>query len=69
MPKISGYRKTFKVEDKSNTLLSFLTDGEKLLENWKAIWAKIEDLKWHKLKALLVYDDRYIKTKKNNIWR
>ena len=36
LPKISGYVKTFKVKDgdkdKSNKLLSFRTDGEKLLE-------------------------------------
>ena len=29
----------------------------------RAIWTKIEDLKNIKLKALPVYDDRYIKTK------
>ena len=34
-----------------------------LLEKYKAIWAKIEDLKKIKLNALPVYDDRYIKTK------
>ena len=39
MPKMSGYVKTFKVEDKINKLMSFHRDDEKLLE--KAIWTKI----------------------------
>ena len=34
----------------------------KLLEKHKTIWTKIEDLKNIKSNALLVYDDRYIKT-------
>ena len=34
-----------------------------LLEKYKTIWTKIEDLKNIKLNALLVYDDRYVKTK------
>ena len=62
-----GYIKTFKVKDgrkgKSNKLISFSVDDEKLLEKYKAIWTKIEDLKNVKLNALLVYDDKYIKTK------
>ena len=37
MPKISGYVKTFKVEDKINKLMSFRIDDEKLLEKYKAI--------------------------------
>ena len=37
MPKISGYVKTFKVEDKINKLMSFCIDDEKLLEKYKAI--------------------------------
>ena len=45
MPKIRGYVKAFKVEDKLNKWMSFLVDGEKLLEKYKAIWTKIEDLK------------------------
>ena len=44
MPKMSGYVKTFNVEDKNNKLMSFRW-GEKLLEKYKAIWTKIEDLK------------------------
>ena len=63
MPKISGYIKTFKVKEGNNKLMSFRTDDDKLLENYKAIWAKLEDLKNIKLNALPVYDDRYIKTK------
>ena len=38
-------------------------NDEKLLEKDKTIWTKIEDLKNIELKALPVYDDRYIKTK------
>ena len=67
MPKMSGYIKTFKVkeghEDKSNKLMFFRIDVEKLLEKYKAISPKIEDLKNIELNALPVYYDRYIKTK------
>ena len=67
MPKMSGYVKTFKVKDgdkdKNNKLMLFRKDDEKLLEKYKAIWTKVEDLKNIKLNALPVYDDRYIKTK------
>ena len=46
--KMNGYVKTFKVndrdKDKSNKLMSFRTDHEKLLEKYKAIWNKIEEL-------------------------
>ena len=65
MPKISGYVKAFKVKDrdkdKNNKLMSFGTDDEKLLEKYKAIWTKIEDLKNIELNALPVYDDKSIK--------
>ena len=44
LPKTSGYVKTFKVKDKKNKLMSFRND-EKLLEKYKTIWTKIEDLK------------------------
>ena len=64
---MSGYVKTFKVKDgdkdKNNKLMLFRKDDEKLLEKYKAIWTKVEDLKNIKLNALPVYDDRYIKTK------
>ena len=67
MPKMSGYVKTFKVKegdrDKNNKLMPFRLDDEKLLENYKAVWTKVEDLKKIQLNALPVYDDRYIKTK------
>ena len=67
MPKMSGYVKTFKVKDgdkdKNNKLMSFCIDDEKLIEKYKAILIKIEDLKNIKLNALPVYDDRYIKAK------
>ena len=49
MPKMSRYAKAFKVKeehkDKNNKLMSFHIDDEKLLEKYKAIWTKIEDLK------------------------
>ena len=61
--KMSGYVKTFKVEDKINKLMSFRIDNEKLLEEYKAIWTKIEDSKNIELDALTVFDNRYIKTK------
>ena len=46
--------------------MSFRIDDEKVLEKYKAIWNRIEDLKNNELNAslcLIVYDDRYIKTK------
>ena len=63
MPKMRGYVKTFKVEDKINKLISFHIDDEKLLEKYKTTWIKIENLKNIELNALPVSDDRYIKTK------
>ena len=40
--------KTFKVKDedkdKNNKLMSFRVDNEKLLEKYKTIWTKTEDL-------------------------
>ena len=38
--------------------MSFCINDKKLLEKYKAIWTKLEDLP--------VYDDRYIKTKIRN---
>ena len=59
---MSGYVKTFKVKegdkDKNNKLLTFHIDDEKVLEKYKAIWTKIEDLKNIELNSLPVYDDR-----------
>ena len=43
--------------------MSFLIDDEKLLETYKTICTKIEELRNIDLNALPVYDDRYIKTK------
>ena len=43
MPEMSGYVKTFKFKKGNNKLISFRIDDEKLLENYKAIWTKIED--------------------------
>ena len=43
--------------------MSFRIDDEKLLEKYKIIWTKIEDLKNIELNDLPVYDDRYKKTK------
>ena len=60
---MSGYVKTFKVKEGNNKIMSFRIDDEKLLEKYKAIRIKIEDLKNIKLNALPVHDDRYIKTK------
>ena len=49
LPKMSGYVKTFKFKegdkDKNNKLMSFCKDDEKLLEKYKTIQTKIEDLK------------------------
>ena len=62
-----GYLDKIKVKDgdkdENNKLMSFCIDDEKLLEKFKAIWTKIEDLKNIVVNALPVYDDRYIKTK------
>ena len=42
---MSGYVKTFKVENKINKLMSFRIPDEKLLEKHRPIWTNIEDLK------------------------
>ena len=43
-----------------NRLTCFRLDDEKLLEKYKAIWTKIEDLKTINLNVLSVHDNRYI---------
>ena len=43
--------------------MSFRRHDEKLLEKYKTIWTKIEDLKNIELNVLPVYDDRFMKTK------
>ena len=63
MPKMSGYVKIFKVEGKISKLKSFRIDDEVLLEKYKSIWTRIEDLKYIKSNALPVFGDRYIKWK------
>ena len=60
---MSGCIKIFKVEDKISKLMSFRIYHNKLLEIYKSIWTKIEDLKNIGLNALPDYDDRCIKTK------
>ena len=67
LPKMTGYIETSKgksgVKNKNNKLMSLLIDDYKLLEKYKNIWIKIEDLQNIELDALPVYDGRYIKTK------
>ena len=62
MTEMSGYVKTSKVKGgdkvKNKKLISFRIDDNKLLEKYKAIWTKIEDLKNIELNSLPVYDDR-----------
>ena len=58
---MGGYVKTF--TDKNNRLMSFSMDNDKLLEKYKTIWTKIDNLRNIELNTLPVYDDRYIKTK------
>ena len=66
LPKMSGYVKTFKVKgedkDKYNKLISFCIDEYNMLEEYRSIWNKTEDLENIELNVLPVYDDRYIKT-------
>ena len=54
LPKMNGYVKTFKFKDgdehekkkkKKEKLIPFHIDDKKLLEKYKNIWTKIEDLK------------------------
>ena len=43
--------------------MSFHIDDDKLLEKYKIIWIKTEDLQYFEFNTLLVYDDRYLKNK------
>ena len=45
MAKISGYVKTFRVEDKNNNLMSFHIDDKKVLGKYKSICTKSQALK------------------------
>ena len=60
MPKISGYVKKIKVEDKINKLVSFIIDDDMLLEKYESIWTKIENIRNIELNALPGYDDKCI---------
>ena len=53
--KMGGYVKTFR--DKNNRLMSFSIDNDKLLEKYKTIWTKIDNLRNIELNTLLAYDD------------
>ena len=46
--------------NKSNKIMSFDINDDKLLEKYVTIFTKIEDLKTSELNALPVYDNRYI---------
>ena len=67
LPIKKRYVKKFKFKvidkDKNNKLMSFQIYDEKLLEKYKAIWTKVQDLKNVELNALPIYHDRCIKTK------
>ena len=62
-PKMSGYVKTFKIQDKdkdkNNKLMFFRLDDGKLLEKHKTIWTNIENLKNIDLNALTSCYDIY----------
>ena len=51
--------KSFK--DKNNKMKFLRIDDDKLLEKYKTIWTKIEDLKNTEMNALPIYDNRYMK--------
>ena len=64
---MTGYVQIFKVnygdEDKSNKLMSFRKDDEKLLEKYKTILTNVEDLKSSEMDVLPIRDVRYAKSK------
>ena len=66
LSKVSEYIKTFKdkggEKNKNNKLLFLSTDNDKLLEKYKNIWTKIEDLINIEVDVLPVYDNKYVKT-------
>ena len=67
MSKMSWHVTTFKVkegdEDKSNKLMSFRIENEKILGKYKAFWSKIKNFKNIELIAIPVYNDKHRKTK------
>ena len=64
---LKWYVNIFKVKDKDKNkkLMPFRINNRNLLDKYKTIWTKIDDLKDIKLNVLLVYEDGYIKI--NNI--
>ena len=65
---MTGYVRTSKNKDRDkeknkNDKLSFRIDDEKLLEKYKTIWTKSEDLQNIDLNALPVFDNWYLKDK------
>ena len=64
---MSRYVKHFKVKDgykdENNKFMPLHIDEENLLERYKTIQTKIENLKNIESNILSIYDDRYIKTK------
>ena len=65
LPKMNGYIKTFK--EKKNKLMTLRIDDDKLLEKYKTIWTKIEDLEIIELNALPVNHDIKNKTRSYGI--
>ena len=65
LAKMSRYVKTFndKDENKNKKLMRFRIDDEELVEKYKIISTKIEELQMNELNVSPVYDNRYIKTK------
>ena len=65
---MSAYVKTIKVKDEDkdekNKLISFRIFNDKLLENYRNIWTKMEETKKIELNPLTVYENKCIKTKK-----
>ena len=60
MAKIKIFKFEYGDKYKNNKLMSFHIDDDTLIEKYKPIWTKIEDLKDIELNALPLYDDRYI---------
>ena len=54
LPNMWRYVKIFK--EKNKKIMSLRIDDDKLLEKYKTIWTKTEDLKNNELSALPVYD-------------
>ena len=60
MAKIKIFKFKYGDKYKNNKLMPFHIDDDTLIEKYKPIWTKIEDLKDIELNALPLYDDRYI---------